>query len=64
VRSMFVPMLWDSSPYDSWVARGKKDPMAAAREKTDWILKNHTPVPLSRETAGRLDGIVRQLLKT
>ncbi len=61
VRQMFVPMLWDTNPYDSWVAHGKKDPMVLAREKTDWILKNHTPKPLPRDTVRRLDGIVREL---
>lgn len=64
VRQMSVPMLWDTSPYDSWVAKGKKDPMEVAREKTDWILKNHTPQPLSKATVTALDGIVRALAKT
>ncbi len=63
VRQMHVPMLWDTSPYDAWVAKGKKDPMEEAREKTAWILKNHTPNPLPRETTRRLDEIVRQLGK-
>jgi trimethylamine--corrinoid protein Co-methyltransferase len=63
VRDMFVPMLWDTSPYDNWVTKGKKDPMAAAREKTEWILKNHTPKPLPQGTAARLDKIVEGLAK-
>ncbi len=61
VRQMHVPMLWDTSPYDSWIARGKKDPMEAAREKTEWILKNHTPEPLPKGTTAKLDGIVKRL---
>ncbi len=63
MRGIFVPMLWDTSPYDSWVAKGKKDPMTVAREKTDWILKNHVPEPLPKATATRLDHIVRDLAK-
>ncbi len=60
MRSLFVPMLWDTNPYDSWVAKGKKDPMAVAKEKTEWILKNHTPDPLPRDTVRRLETIVRE----
>ena len=63
MRGILVPMLWDTSPYDSWVAKGKKDPMAVAREKTEWILQTHRPEPLPSETVRRLDGIVRGLAK-
>jgi len=63
MRSIFVPMLWDTSPYDSWVDKGKKDPMVVAREKTEWILKNHVPEPLPKDTLGRLDRIVRDSAK-
>jgi trimethylamine--corrinoid protein Co-methyltransferase len=63
MRGIFVPMLWDTSPYDSWVAKGKKDPMAVAGEKTEWILKNHVPEPLPKATAARLNQIVRDLAK-
>ncbi len=64
VRTMLVPMLWDSSPYDSWVAKGKKDPMAVAREKTEWILANHAPEPLPHETSAKLDRIVKNSAKS
>ncbi len=64
VREMHVPMLWDTSPYDSWVAKGKKDPMETAREKTEWILKNHTPEPLPEQTSAKLDLIVKGLAKS
>ena len=63
MRGIFVPMLWDTSPYDNWVAKGKKDPMAVAREKTEWILKNHVPEPLPTAIAARLNQIVRDLAK-
>ncbi len=63
VRQMHVPMLWDTSPYDHWVAKGKTDPMEAAWQKTEWILKNHTPEPLPRETVRRLDEIVHRMGK-
>ena len=64
MRSIFVPMLWDTSPYDAWAGKGKKDPMAIAREKTEWILKNHEPRSLPADTVRRLDEIVRDSAKT
>jgi trimethylamine--corrinoid protein Co-methyltransferase len=64
VRQMSVPLLWDTSPYDRWVAKGKQDPMAAAREKTEWILKNHEPKPLPTGTITALDRIVKGLAKS
>ncbi len=63
MRELFVPMLWDTTPYDAWVSQGRKDPMAAAREKTEWILKHHTPAPLPRSTAARLDGILKKFVR-
>ena len=63
VRAMSVPMLWDTSPYDDWVAKGKKDALATAREKTEWILTNHHPEPLSRRTSARLEQIVEGIAK-
>jgi trimethylamine--corrinoid protein Co-methyltransferase len=63
MRDIFVPMLWDTTPYDTWVAQGRKDPMATAREKTAWILDHHTPVPLPRDTAAGLDRIARDFAK-
>ncbi len=63
MRDISVPMLWDTSPYDQWAAKGKKDPMAVAREKTEWILKNHAPEPLPKGTIAQLDRIVKGLAK-
>ena len=63
MRGVFSPMLWDTDPYDHWVAKGKKDPMAVAREKTEWILKNHSPEPLPPQTVRHLDEIVHGLGK-
>jgi hypothetical protein len=35
-----------------------RDPIEVAREKTDWILKNHQPEPLSSEQQAELDRIL------
>ncbi len=50
-----LPMLWDGEPFETWVQKGRKDPMAVAKEKVEWILKEHKPEPLPRETARRLE---------
>ena len=37
---------------------GIRDPLEVAREKTDWILKNHQPEPLAEEQMAELDRIL------
>jgi trimethylamine--corrinoid protein Co-methyltransferase len=59
VREAFLPMLWDGDPFDIWVQKGRKDPMAVAREKVAWILEHHEPAPLPRDTIKSLDGIIK-----
>ncbi len=60
MKDLYAPLLWDTSPYDLWVEKGRKDPMAVAREKVDWVLAHHEPPPLDRPTAEGLDRIVRE----
>jgi trimethylamine--corrinoid protein Co-methyltransferase len=38
---------------------GYRDPIEVAREKTDWILKNHHPEPLSKDQQTELTHILR-----
>jgi len=63
LKEFFIPMLWDSDPFDMWVKKGGKGPMEVAREKCDWVLKNHKPVPLDQGVSKRLDGIVKDFSK-
>src|SRR3990170_3279692 len=56
VRASFLPMLWDGDPFETWLRKGGKDPMAVAREKVAWILKTHEPEPLPRDAEARMDG--------
>ncbi|HLE54447.1 MAG TPA: trimethylamine methyltransferase family protein [Thermoplasmata archaeon] len=63
MKDLYTPLLWDTSPFDLWVERGRKDPMAAAREKTEWILGHHEPAPLDPGTVANLDRIVREFGK-
>ena len=64
LKEIMIPMLWDSDPYDMWVKKGSKDPIDLALEKTDWILKNHKPVPLDASTSGKLDSLVKEFAKS
>lgn len=63
MREIFLPMLWDTNPYEDWVHRGKKDPWVAARERAEAILASHKPEPLAAEAAKQLAAIHRDFLK-
>jgi trimethylamine--corrinoid protein Co-methyltransferase len=63
MKDTMIPMLWDSDPFDMWVKKGSKDPMAVALEKTDWILKNHKPEPLNPAVSSKLGDIVKNFAK-
>ncbi len=61
VREFFVSDVFMSGePYDRWVTKGKKSELALAKEKADWIIKNHQPVRLDKDVSRRLSDIVRE----
>jgi trimethylamine--corrinoid protein Co-methyltransferase len=62
-KDIMIPMLWDSDPYDMWVKKGSKDPMRAAGEKVEEILRTHRPEPLDPAVAKRLDEMVKEFSK-
>ena len=63
MREIFLPILWDTNPYEDWVSRGKKDPMALAREKADAILATHTPAALEATAAKQIRAIAKDFLR-
>lgn len=63
MREIFLPILWDTNPYEEWVHKGKKDPMVAAKERADAILASHRPAPLDARTLERLAAISTDFLK-
>jgi trimethylamine--corrinoid protein Co-methyltransferase len=63
MREIMIPMLWDSDPYDMWVKKGSRDPMTAALEKVDNILKTHKPVPLDATVSKKLETLVKEFSK-
>ncbi len=63
MRETFLPMLWDTNPYEDWVYQGKKDPMVLAKEKADAILASHKPAPLDAAARKQIAAIARDFLK-
>ena len=64
MKEILIPMLWDSEPFDMWASKGRKDPMIAAREKVDHILKTHKPVPLEPSVSKKLEAVVKEFAKS
>ena len=62
-RQFFQSTLFNTQPFDQWEAKGKKDDMTVAKEKADWVLKNHQPSLLDKDISKRLDQIVKDAAK-
>jgi len=62
-RQFYQSSIFNSEPFEQWETKGKKDDMTLAKEKADWILKNHKPVMLDRDISRRLDQIVKEAAK-
>ncbi|HDP96170.1 MAG TPA: hypothetical protein ENN25_00540 [Euryarchaeota archaeon] len=60
IREFHIPFLWSTEGYDSWVSKGKKDLMEEAKQKSDWILKNHEPKKLDGDISKSLDKIIKE----
>lgn len=60
VRQFYQSPIFSSEPFEQWEKKGKKDDLVLAKEKADWILKNHRPVRLDDEISKRLDQIVKE----
>ena len=58
-RQFYQSILFNAEPFDQWEAKGKKDDMTMAKEKSDWILKNHKPAMLDKDISKKLDQIVK-----
>jgi trimethylamine--corrinoid protein Co-methyltransferase len=62
-RQFYQSLIFNSEPFEQWERKGKKDDLALAMEKADWILKNHNPVRLDEGTSKRLDQIIKEAAK-
>ncbi len=56
----FMPSLVDRRAFDSWAAAGSKTLVDRARDKTKWILANHTVPPLEVEVQKALRGVIER----
>ncbi len=56
----FMPTLIDRRAYDSWAADGSKSLVDRARDKTKWILANHTVPPLDADVQKRLRAVIER----
>jgi len=59
-REHFIPKLFDTQPYDSWVKTGSKEIREKAREEIKRILKEHQPPPLDEELEQKLWKYVKE----
>ena len=62
-RQFYQSTLFSFAPFEEWEAKGKKDDMTIAKEKADWILKNHKLTPLDRDVLTALDAIIKKAAK-
>jgi len=60
VRRFYAPIIWSKDNFDAWVARGKKSTLDVAREKAEWILREHKPKKLDQDKAKGLNKIVNE----
>jgi len=63
MKDFYMPMLWDSEPFDSWVKKGRRDVLDVAGEKAEQILREHKPERLEERTSTRLTEIVKDFEK-
>jgi trimethylamine--corrinoid protein Co-methyltransferase len=62
-RQFYQSSIFNSEPFEEWERKGRKDDLTLAKEKADWILKNHNPVRLDNGISKRLDQIVKENAK-
>jgi trimethylamine--corrinoid protein Co-methyltransferase len=60
VREFYQSPLFTGEPFDKWEAKGRKDDLTLAKEKADWVLKNHDPVRLDPDISKRLKKHVKE----
>ncbi len=60
MRELWVPTLLDRRPYSEWESK-RDGPRDWAREKAQWILRNHQPTPLEPKLYAELERIVKAM---
>ncbi|MBQ0059301.1 MAG: trimethylamine methyltransferase family protein [Lachnospiraceae bacterium] len=57
-KDIWQPKMFDRVDYDGWVRQGSRQMSQIVQEKTEEILANHVPTPLSDEVMAQMDAIV------
>ena len=52
------PGVWDRTPYDAWLAAGRRGALQNAEERAREILRTHAPQPLPEDVAAELRRLV------
>jgi trimethylamine:corrinoid methyltransferase-like protein len=58
MKEIWRPTVWDRTPYDVWLAGGKKGALDKATAIADDILANYQPESLPEAVAGEIAAIV------
>jgi trimethylamine---corrinoid protein Co-methyltransferase len=59
MKDIWRPGIWDRTPYDAWLASGRRGALEAAEERAREILRTHAPEPLTDDLAAELRRLVR-----
>jgi trimethylamine--corrinoid protein Co-methyltransferase len=66
MEEIWRPGVWDRSPYDAWLASGRRGALENAEERAREILASHAPEPLPDDVRAELrrhvESAERQLL--
>jgi trimethylamine---corrinoid protein Co-methyltransferase len=54
VKEIWRPGVWDRTPYDAWLAAGRRGALENAEDRARDILRTHAPDPLPDDTAAEL----------
>jgi trimethylamine---corrinoid protein Co-methyltransferase len=57
-REIWRPGVWDRTPYDAWLAAGRRGALESAGERARGILASHTPAPLPDNVCAELRRLV------
>jgi len=60
-KEHFIPQIFDTQPYDSWLKAGAREIREKAREEVKKILREHEPPPLDRDLERKLEEYVKEV---
>jgi trimethylamine--corrinoid protein Co-methyltransferase len=60
MRDIWRPGVWDRTPYDAWLAAGKRGALESAEERAREILRTHAPEPLAADVRAELRRLVER----